>query len=415
MITKESIEKLLRDLGSEVKEHTTAEIERAVGEAEKRGADATTALKDEVEKRLTAIETRDAERPVGGVDMPGLEDEKEEFRFSRALLAIAHKRDDIAPFEMSVLNEARQKALSQGTDSAGGYVVPNQYIAELIELLRSKLVLRAMGATVMDGLMGSPVEIPKHTGGATGAWIAEGSAITPSDQTFGQLSLTPNQASGATVMSNRLNMLSNPAAETIVRNDLVAVIARLVDLAGLRGSGSSNQPTGIASTAGIGSVVMGAPDGGAVTYDKLQEFVTTLDEADALEGNVGWVFSPAVRGRINVLKDGDSRPLFVDTYNRLPGVRDGALISGLLNYPWATTTQIPTNLTKGSGTNLSEIYFGNWSELIIGIWGGLQIASSMEAGDVFLKNQMMVRVIQETDIGVRHPASFVYANDVATG
>ena len=57
--------------------------------------------------------------------------------------------------------------LATTPDSSGGYLVPIQAIPELIEILRAEAVVFQMGATLLDNLAGSPVEIPKQTGGAT--------------------------------------------------------------------------------------------------------------------------------------------------------------------------------------------------------------------------------------------------------
>ena len=66
------------------------------------------------------------------------------------------------------------------------------------------------------------------------------------------------------------------------------------------------------------------------------------------------------------------------------------------------TTQLPTNLEKGSsGAVCSEVFYGNWQELIIGQWGGLEFMASGETGDAFEKCQTWIRVIQECDIKTR--------------
>ena len=47
---------------------------------------------------------------------------------------------------------------------------------------------------------------------------------------------------------------SHPDIEQLIRNDFVALLADAIDTAAINGSGSSNQPTGILQTSGIGSV-----------------------------------------------------------------------------------------------------------------------------------------------------------------
>ena len=59
-----------------------------------------------------------------------------------------------------------------------------------------------MGATLLDNLVGSPVEIPKQTGGATAYWVGENEPLTGSDQTLGQLQLTPKLVGALVELSN---------------------------------------------------------------------------------------------------------------------------------------------------------------------------------------------------------------------
>ena len=58
-----------------------------------------------------------------------------------------------------------------------------------------------------------------------------------------------------------------------------------------------------------------------------------------------------------------------------PIILDRAL-AHMLGHPIFTTAQIRTNLTKGSGSNLSEVYCGNFADLLIGVWGNLEILAT---------------------------------------
>jgi len=75
------------------------------------------------------------------------------------------------------------------------------------------------------------------------------------------------------------------------------------------------------------------------------------------------------------------------------------------------TTQIPLNLTKGSATNCSELYFGNWAEVLIGQWLGFEILASNEAGTAFASDQTWVRIISQVDIALRHAQSMCLCSD----
>src|SRR3990170_2350591 len=78
-----------------------------------------------------------------------------------------------AGFEKEVFDETRKKALGAGTPADGGYIVPTEYVAELIEMLVAEAIVVKLGATVINDLKGNPVEFPKQVGGATAFWVGE--------------------------------------------------------------------------------------------------------------------------------------------------------------------------------------------------------------------------------------------------
>lgn len=373
------------------------------------------AFRESLEEKLARIESRikfleDLNSPRS-VSLPGVELEKEKFSFVRAINAIRTGDWSNAGFEKEVFDNTRQKAMSTGTGSAGGYIVPTQYVAELIEMLYAESVVVSLGATVMDDLIGSPVEIPKQVGGATASWVGENSDITSSDLTFGQLVLTPKSVAALVKLSNRLLSLSNPSIEAIVRRDMAQALALAIDLAALRGSGTSNQPKGIANTTGINTVSIG-PNGGTFTFDTAQDMITELEIDNALRGKLAFVTHPLVIKKLKKYKvpqySGDTGGMPIVLPMTDQNLRD------LLGYDFKTTTQLPTNLTKGSSSDCTEVYFGNWQELIIAVWGGLEIQASTETYDAFQKNQTWIRAIQDVDIGVRHAESFCLCSDAKT-
>ncbi len=89
-------------------------------------------------------------------------------------------------------------------------------------------------------------------------------------------------------------------------------------------------------------------------------------------------------------------------------------IGSRLGFKWEESTQIPTTLTKGSGVNLSEVYFADWSELLIGMWMGLELDASRQAGTAFETNQVWLKASIEADIALRHVESFCLISDAET-
>lgn len=345
-------------------------------------------------------------------DMPGVNEGKDQFSLFKLINGIISNDWANAGYEKEVVDQTRQKALATSTDSAGGFLVPTQAIQDMIELLRAETVVREIGATVLDGLTGIPVELPKQTGGSTTFWIGENTAITPSDLTFGQLSMNPHTVASLVKLSNRLVRMSSPAAEQLVRNDIATELALRADLAALRGTGINGEPLGIANTPGLATVDFNATttSSGYVSnpgYEQLYDMEFQLAQANSLRGNLGFLFHPTLRRALAKIRVDQGGGAANGQFLASP-VTDPQLES-YLGYPFRKTTQIPNNLGAGSDT---EVYFGNWSDLIIAMWGGMEILASQETSDAFAKNQTWVRILMDMDIGIRHIESFVLGTNV---
>lgn len=395
-------------------EQMSTEFEKQLAEGQKTIADATgkiSLVEDELKEAKGMIKTlEDAISKRKWQDMPGVEDEKEKFSIFKTVNAIITNDWSSAQFEKDVMNETRKKALATSTDSAGGFLVPMQAIQDMIELIRAETVVREIGATVMDGLTGIPVEIPKQTGGSTTYWVGENTTISPSDLTFGQLAMNPHTVAALVKLSNRLVRMSIPAAEQIVRNDIATNMALTADLAALRGTGVNGQPLGLRNTPGLNTVDwnLSSPYQTNPGYEQFYDMEYELATANTLKGKLGFLFHPTLRralAKIRVDQGGGA-----NTGQFLANPVTDPQLESYLGYPFKRTTQIPTNV--GTGANKTEVYFGNWSDMIIAMWGGMEILASQETSDAFAKNQTWVRIMMDMDIGIRHIESFVVGVDV---
>ena len=78
-------------------------------------------------------------------------------------------------------------ALEEGTDSEGGYLVPDEYERTLVEALEEENVFRQL-ANVIRTSSGDR-KIPVVATKGTASWIDEEGAYTESDDSFGQVSI----------------------------------------------------------------------------------------------------------------------------------------------------------------------------------------------------------------------------------
>ena len=284
---------------------------------------------------------------------------------------------------------------------------------EYIDLLTANSVCIQAGARLLRDLSGSPVLIPKQLSDANVYWVAQNSNITKSDIALGNISMTPKTMAIRCQVSNLLRMLSTPNIESILRADFARLAAIELDRVILRGTGSL-EPLGLANMSGIPTLGLGT-DGADLTWDNIIDMEGALEDANAMPGggSFAYVMNPKIKRRLKKIKvpqfSGDTGGAYV-----APPVLSDRVMADMLGHPLFTTTQLRTNLAKGTGTNLSELFFGNWSDLLVGMWGGVEILASNVAGDAWAQNAVEIRLVQNIDVQIRHLESVIYINDAKT-
>ena len=184
----------------------------------------------------------------------------------------------------------------------------------------------------------------------------------------------------------------------------MAAIATGFDAAAISGTGSSNQPTGILATSGIGSVV-GGTNGLAPTWAHLVALVAAVHNANAAGARPGFLFSTKVEGKLRStvkVASTDSRMILEDGQETLVG------------QPWMSSNQSPDNLTKGTASGIcSAIIFGNWADVILASFGdGVDLI--VDPFTLATSGQTRVVVQSLCDVGVRRAASFAAMKDALT-
>ena len=297
----------------------------------------------------------------------------------------------------------------------GGNIVATDLLADdFIEALRNASPVMGLGVRTMTGLVGD-VAIPRRSGVASTYYLStETTAITQSESTFDQVTLSPKNLASLSKYSRQTLIQGTPGIEGLVRTDLTDGILAALDSAVLNGSGSSGQPTGIRNTSGIGSVAMGT-NGAAITMEKIVDLETAITQDNAVVGDsMAYVTNAKVMGALKKLRAGGSSStdgsfLF---NSDLQAIGRGPTPLTLNGYPIATTNAVPSNLTKGSGSDLSAVVAGDFSQAMVGFYGnGLEIVVGEESDD-FAKALTSVRGIISFDVAVRHAESFASIEDV---
>lgn len=337
-------------------------------------------------------------------------------RFIRALAAGKGDPERAARYvkqnwKMDEKIEGLVKALNESTLAEGGALVPTEYVAEVIELLRGRAVVRSLGAVSLPMNSGS-LTMPKLTGGATASYIGEGQNIQKSQPTTGQLQLSAKKLAALVPISNDLLRDSSPNADAIVRDDLVSAMALREDLAFIRDDGTQNKPKGMRYWATANNVFARSQSNevntlATVTAD-LAAMVNKLESAEVRFIRPGWIMTPRTKWFLWQLRDANGNQVFKDEINQ----------GRLLTFPFRITTQIPNNL--GVAEDESELYLADFADMIIGENTELIIDVSTEAAyhdgtgvvAAFSRDETVIRVIARHDFGARHDESIAVLTEV---
>ena len=320
-------------------------------------------------------------------------------RFLRAIAAGKGDTRKAADYAKKNWNDERfSKQLLESEYDAGGVLVPDEYAAELIDLLRAQSVVRNMGAMTMPMNSGS-LTIPKLTGGTTANYIGENEKGGASEPSFGSIQMSAKKLKAIVPISNDLIRDSSPQADNVVRNDVVQQMALREDIAFIRDDGTENTPKGMYywSNNKFNAGDIDSDELDTVTND-LTNAIFKLANANVPMSQPGWIMSPRSKFYLMQLRDGNGN------YAYREDLQDGIL----MGYPVATTTQIPDNL--GGSNDESEIYFADFAQLIIAENTNLIINVSEEASyydgsqqvSAFDNDLTVMRALARHDFGVRH-------------
>jgi HK97 family phage major capsid protein len=294
------------------------------------------------------------------------------------------------------------------TTSTGTGAIFTSPMLPFIELLRSRIVLKQMGATFLTGMDGK-FSIPRQTTAASYGWIAEGISLTPANQALDQVAFIQKTLGAATNISRKFIYQSSLDAEQFVMADLAKQLAIAFDYAGINGSGSGATPLGILQNSTVQTnstgLALGA-NGAAPTFASIVSMETQVSAFNADQGSMAYLTCPQVKGTLKQTpKVGSTYPFFV--------WEDGpqAPAAGEMNgYPAWTTNLVPSTLSKGSSTGtLGAILFGYWADLVLAQWGGIDVVVNPYSNQ--LSGAITISMLTEADVEVRHPESFAIITD----
>jgi HK97 family phage major capsid protein len=236
---------------------------------------------------------------------------------------LIHGERGLSHDEANVLRQGRPQAAQSGQQSngtAGGYLVPTGFGAELIEALKSFGGMRDR-SEILQTSGGNPLPWPTvDETSQEGELVAESVQASAQDITFGTIGIGAYKF-GSKVFTLPIELLMDQGpgmdVEAYVRKAAATRIARSQNRYFTVGTGTS-QPRGIVTASAAGKVGLTGQTT-TVIYDDLMDLIHSVDPAYRAMPKVGFMFHDTTLKTLKKMKDAEGRPLW------LPGGLQGSI------------------------------------------------------------------------------------------
>jgi len=240
--------------------------------------------------------------------------------------------------------------MQEGTDSEGGYLVPDEYAWEIAKLARAKSF--ALNQCTVLNMGTDTLKLPAEASLVSVAWTAEEGGITESEPTFGQVQLTAKRLDGYAKVTNELLQDSNIDIVGLLTEQFAYAVGLELDNQVLNGTGD---PVSGVLTAKAGySVVMGSGETNfsSISADDLSNMIAQIDEG--YDDNLLFIFNKLIMHYIRTLKDDNNNYIYAKPGNGVPGT--------VWEIPYFQSAKAP----KTTGANTAFVVLGNFKYFYIG-------------------------------------------------
>jgi len=353
---------------------------------------------------------------------------KDQYSFKRAMeMAISGRRDGVeGEFNAIAAEEYQRSGVSVSAHSIkipsevfkrdmtatggspagaeGGYNIQTS-VGSIIDVLLPRTVLRGLGVQQLSNLVGN-LDLPTASTLPSAGWNTENGSATEKSPAFSKVTFSPKRLAAYIQVSNQLMLQSSNSIDAYVRNWLLQAMDQSMEAAAIKGGGS-NEPTGIIANANVNVVFAGGAtsnatnaNGAAPVWADVVNLMKAVENANG-EG-VAYLTNPLVKAKLQT------------TPRQSSGV-EGNFIwpaggSELNGYPVATSTLVPSNLSKGTSSTLSAAIFGDFSKMALASWGGMELTVDPYSGATAGLTNVVLNAYM--DCNLLQPAAFAVCKDI---
>ncbi|NRP70604.1 hypothetical protein ILFOPFJJ_01485 [Ensifer psoraleae] len=345
----------LAEINNDTKEERVAELEqqhdRAMAEYDR--IEARVAREQKLAERERDLNAADDRRP-NGEDRSvhgGQQESVDEARAAAFRSYLRHGLEDMPAEQRKIVREMRAQAV--GTDSKGGYLVPEGFMAELVKSLKAWGPMLDPGITrVLTTTAGNSIPWPTMDDTSNeGALIGENTQVTESEVAFGTKTLEAYKyTSGVVLVSAELLQDSAIDVEGTVRSAMAERIGRIGNRHLTVGTGSS-QPNGIVTAA---TAVTGVAAAAAITFGNLIDLFHAVDPAYRDDPSARWMFNDGTLKALRKIKDAEDRYVWQPA-----DVRTGAPAT-ILEKPYSINQAV-----AAIGASNKSVVFGAFNRYVV--------------------------------------------------
>jgi len=282
--------------------------------------------------------------------------------------------------DMAALSTFNTKALTEGTGSNGGFLVPEEFATQVFRLVQDFGLVPKLARTFP--MMHDTLNVPRMASTVNVSWPGEAVAGTPSYPVFEQVHLITKTLVGITPMSNELLADANVDVVDFLLEIFAEAIAGELDKQGFVGTGAPF--TGILNTTGITVVQPGNGTGmstftGASIPDNARTLISSVIPW-ALQG-AAFFMHRSVWALFQTTKAATTGNYLLSTFN--PVMTDPSKAQG---YPlamagtmWGYPVYLSDKLPGTTAVSTKYVIFGSLKFLALGQREELSVAISQDA------------------------------------
>ena len=272
------------------------------------------------------------------------------------------------------------RALVEGTDALGGYLVPEELRAEVFRILPDMAVMRRIARTIP--MASDTLLLTTLTARPYAYWTSEYASKSTTSAEFGRVTLNPNDLVCLLPVSEQLLADANIQLVTFIIELFAEAIAAEEDDKFFTGSGTG-QPKGINQETLTSRDALGTLD-----FDDIIWLIDAVPQRVSQSPGAAFVGHRYVKRILRGVKDTTNNYIWRDGRGGVGGGGESIkLPDTLYGYPFYEQNDLSQD----------ELYFGDWKFYIIGDRQALSVRTTTEGGDAWRRNSVEIKAVERVD------------------